>query len=134
MRYERRRLARALSLPHPSLPQGGPQVLGADLNCSESRVRRVELELATSAARKPRLRRARAVADAAAAGGAVKQPHPRNARSYGSADGQAPRAVGHQPPGTRAHSPSSPTGSPRGTPPPPKTLPSPPPLRPSPPP
>ena len=34
----RRRLARALSLPHlPSLPQGGLHVLGADLNCSESR-------------------------------------------------------------------------------------------------
>jgi len=37
----RRRLARALSLPHlPSLPQGGRQVLGTDLNRSESRGRR----------------------------------------------------------------------------------------------
>jgi hypothetical protein len=36
MRYQRRRPARALSLPHPSLPQGGPQVLGANLKCSES--------------------------------------------------------------------------------------------------
>jgi hypothetical protein len=36
MRYWRRRLARALSLRTPSLPQGGPQVLGANLKCSES--------------------------------------------------------------------------------------------------
>src|SRR5262249_55289112 len=84
---------------------------GVNLKCSESRVRPVELELATSAARKPRLRRARAVADAAAAGGAVKQPHRRNARSYGSADGQARRAVGHHPSGTGAHSSSSDNGS-----------------------
>jgi len=27
VRYQRRRLARALSFPQPSLPQGGPQVL-----------------------------------------------------------------------------------------------------------
>jgi hypothetical protein len=35
VRYQRRRLARALSFPQPSLPQGGPLVLGADLKCSE---------------------------------------------------------------------------------------------------
>jgi hypothetical protein len=37
MRYQRRRPARALGLARPTWGRGGRQVLGTDLNCSESR-------------------------------------------------------------------------------------------------